>query len=612
MTGTDEKNNGFWRSSWKGRRGFWVWLLLVAATLSLVSLFLPAILSTIEYSLSNNSDCLAVVISCVVSATALFCLVIFIRWLCCWRNFHRFLWGLACLAVLILLFYAEEDWRGKHAWEKFKREWEAKGEKFDLASFVPPPVPDDQNFALTPIVASCYSTWLDRNGHRIEPPDTNVVNRLEINTHGHEAWHEWITNAPGSWQKATKINLHDWQQYYRAPVNTNCYENATNEFPVAANPQTPAADVLLALSKYDSALEELHAAANQQLLSRFPLNYESASPTEILFPHLFYFEDCAQVLQLRAAAELEDNQSEKALADIELMLRLSDSIRTEPFLFSHVARIRMAGFTVQPIWEGLVKHKWSDGQLADLEQALGKLDFVSDYQFAMRGERACSIATIEYMRRNRSHALNCIVMITHLGRGDRYYPSDDMDRPFPFLTVLIPHLIPSGWFYQNEITTARMSQQLLPILHGTNEIILVDAMRRAESASKAEREHLSPYNVIALMVRPALGRVSRMFVFAQSSLDLARTACALERYRLAHGVYPEMLDVLAPQFFEKLPHDIINGQPLHYRRTDDGQFVLYSVGWNEKDDGGIVKLREPMNVTVDLEAGDWVWRYPAK
>ena len=65
-------------------------------------------------------------------------------------------------------------------------------------------------------------------------------------------------------------------------------------------------------------------------------------------------------------------------------------------------------------------------------------------------------------------------------------------------------------------------------------------------------------------------------------------AIALERYRLAHGEYPESLDVLAPQFMAKLPHDIINGQPLHYRRTSDGQFVLYSVGWNETDDGGVV------------------------
>src|ERR1035441_4673601 len=88
------------------------------------------------------------------------------------------------------------------------------------------------------------------------------------------------------------------------------------------------------------------------------------------------------------------------------------------------------------------------------------------------------------------------------------------------------------------------------------------------------------------MMFPALNAAVKKFAFAQASVDLARVACALERYRLANGKYPEMLDALAPQFIETLPHDIINGQPLHYRRTEAGQFILYSVGWNEKDDGG--------------------------
>ena len=87
-------------------------------------------------------------------------------------------------------------------------------------------------------------------------------------------------------------------------------------------------------------------------------------------------------------------------------------------------------------------------------------------------------------------------------------------------------------------------------------------------------------------------------------------AIALERYRLVHGEFPESLDALAPQFTGKIPHDVINGQPLKYRREANGQFVLYSVGWNEKDDGGAVGLTQSGG--VNNEKGDWVWRYPAK
>jgi len=95
----------------------------------------------------------------------------------------------------------------------------------------------------------------------------------------------------------------------------------------------------------------------------------------------------------------------------------------------------------------------------------------------------------------------------------------------------------------------------------------------------------------------------------QESMDLARVAIALERYRLAHGTYPELLDALAPQLLKQIPHDIVDGQPLHYRRSSDGQFVLYSVGWNETDDGGAVGLNDGGG--ADIRKGDWVWRSSA-
>ena len=56
-----------------------------------------------------------------------------------WRILRRILIALAMLATLIAIFYTEEDWRGKRAWENYKHESEAKGEKLDWQAFVPPP-----------------------------------------------------------------------------------------------------------------------------------------------------------------------------------------------------------------------------------------------------------------------------------------------------------------------------------------------------------------------------------------------------------------------------------------------------------------------------------------
>jgi hypothetical protein len=100
----------------------------------------------------------------------------------------------------------------------------------------------------------------------------------------------------------------------------------------------------------------------------------------------------------------------------------------------------------------------------------------------------------------------------------------------------------------------------------------------------------------------------RKITFAQCSSDLAMTACALERCRLANGNYPDSLNQLCPQFMGEIPHDLISGQPLKYRRTEDGRFLLYSVGWNEVDDGGQVGVKQ--SGFYDIKSGDWVWEYP--
>ena len=179
----NEEPKSIWKKSWPTPFLFRAWLILVAATfliIFIISLFLPggprSILDWVPALLFFLAASVAI-------ATVFLGTWQFARWLFCWRNLKRSLFALACLATLIALFYAEENWRGKHAWEKFKREGEAKGEKFDFKDFIPPPVPDAQNFALTPVVASCYNYILTRDGEKIpgDKRDTNLVNRLIFN-----------------------------------------------------------------------------------------------------------------------------------------------------------------------------------------------------------------------------------------------------------------------------------------------------------------------------------------------------------------------------------------------------------------------------------------------
>ncbi|MBP9900226.1 MAG: hypothetical protein KBH45_02115, partial [Verrucomicrobia bacterium] len=182
---------------------------------------------------------------------------------------------------------------------------------------------------------------------------------------------------------------------------------------------------------------------------------------------------------------------------------------------------------------------------------------------------------------------------------------------------------PQGWIYQNQLVNSRLDDDY--ILSAVDTETRTVHPKIAEAILTAKREAKGPYSALVQLLtlsESTFGDAKPFpykFAQSQTQVDLARVACGLERYRLAHNQYPETLDALAPQFITKLPHDVINGQPLKYRRTDDGSFILYSIGWNEKDDGGFIPAKKDGKTvngreegkSVNLTEGDWVWRYPA-
>lgn len=85
----------------------------------------------------------------------------------------------------------------------------------------------------------------------------------------------------------------------------------------------------------------------------------------------------------------------------------------------------------------------------------------------------------------------------------------------------------------------------------------------------------------------------------------SRTGLACRLYKSRTGRYPDSLEALVPGILKEIPIDPFTGKALVYRREGEG-FVVYSLGTNEKDDGG----RSAFNVDrlVMFKDDDLTWR----
>lgn len=177
-------------------------------------------------------------------------------------------------------------------------------------------------------------------------------------------------------------------------------------------------------------------------------------------------------------------------------------------------------------------------------------------------------------------------------------------------------LAPEGWWLQNQARLNRYYMVLLdrfeasPLLAGSQTGATGDDEDGLHAETSGEQslfraaglEPPSPYNLIARLATPGLSGFSRKLLRCETALRLAETACALERHRLAHGSYPDALKELVGPFLTDVPLDPVNHLPLHYQKSADGWFRLYSIAADERDDQGRPEGTQP--------GGDWVWPTP--
>jgi hypothetical protein len=181
----------------------------------------------------------------------------------------------------------------------------------------------------------------------------------------------------------------------------------------------------------------------------------------------------------------------------------------------------------------------------------------------------------------------------------------------------IGRFFPSGWCYEEKLNyDALIDVQMKGVVNLAAKTIspsIAEANAKEKNrllsfdSSASVRTAILRHCLVASMLEPALNKVYARIAFAQTYANQTALACALERYRLANGQFPETLDALAPRFIARAPNDVITGHPYKYHLAANGQFVLYSVGWNEKDDGGV-----PGAKLFAENEGDWVWQYASQ
>jgi hypothetical protein len=418
------------------------------------------------------------------------------RWFFSRRALRFYAWLIVGVISVVVLFYAEEIWRGKRAWAALQREAAARGESLELSSVFPPQVPDDQNFMRAPGM-----------------PELMGPSKLPFY---HGVYDKWPA-ASASWVFQQPADLAAWQKFFRrhpitasTPTNDNVSRLA---FPVASEPQTPAADVLLALSRYESDLAILRAAA-QRPKTRYPLAYEDgwfamsgqpSMPLEDVY-------SAVHILCLRAVAELAQDQSEAALQDTLLALRLADSLRQEPYQRLHGTRAELLMFCLQPVWEGLVRHRWNEPQLLTLQERLAGMDLLADFRVAARGE------TILMM--NLADQLQAFVQNRRSPYGDRIKSGEEGESFWPWLFRAV---YPVGWFYQDKVWMYRFYERRADVLKAVDP---ANAERRSAEILRATDP------LLVVMVVPRLNEVfsdgASKALFLQTVCQEAMVACALE------------------------------------------------------------------------------------
>jgi len=471
------------------------------------------------------------------------------------------LWIGAFLATLVVLYYAEENWQGARVLTQLKRELAARGELLDPKALVPPPIPDELNIAAAPIFAELYE----------KDPRDFLQTRLG-------SLHDFFRLRDGAHSPPLRV-----PENPLTPIEAVAWQKWLTG---RGDRATAVADVLAEMEKYRPITEEARAALERPAM-RWPTN-SMDDPFLQLRTYTAVELTLGRFLVARADFEIESGNGEAALQDVLFMFRLRETLRNG-LLIDFLVSVTCQEWGYEALAYGLGKRVWNAAQLRQLEGALVSLEPLADFQAALRRDRLLSVRFYEMSLPDQVRWLESQTVF-----------NGKPATPWQHRLLEASYGLPSrGEMKMNEADSLQSIQSMIDVIDG--ERGQLDLLRQKKTAAGREGgwwvRLRHPYRALLNpLMEGSLVKAAR----SQVKLVEAKTACALELYRVKNGGLPATLDALVPAFLPQFPLDPLDGQPLRYR-VEGGGYLLYSIGWNGRDDGGFADSdRKGLQ-------GDWVW-----
>lgn len=451
-------------------------------------------------------------------------------------------WGLSkvlwlALAVLLLVVAVLTSLQvlAARSRDEFQAELAAAGVKLDWPSIVPPMPPDDENFYATPIARS----WLPAKGAGPRGPD-------EISA----------PTIPPGWLIQDLLSMSDLSELPRVGAEGRTLEALGLWF-----------------DRWNAEFAQFREAGRRPF-AQLPGDY--SSPETLPIQNIIKTRLLAQVLAGRARIHLLQDRSDLAVVDLDTLAILIRLLESRPVcMVNAMVRVALAALYVDVVKDGFSCSLWKERDFGPLCARLEGMELIPNFLRSLReGEMAGSC-----------YLLGKFADGNHAARR-RLVRSIDTSNSWEAEAIAF---LPAVSVRKNQLILAQLFRGSLRIFEPDGSRFYPERSRAAVAAAKAEFARTRLKNILAGWFMPNIDRAANTCARIQTRIGEAVIVCALEKFRAAHGAYPEALAEMGAA----LPHDLVSGLPMIYRRPAAGSFVLYSVGPNGEDDSG--------------SGDDWLW-----